>query len=695
MARRKIKEGHLGDMAYKAEMDHEVQMARSDLYKIAKYAVELHDMLKGVSEAEGIEGWQQSKITKAADYIGSVYHSMDYDTNVEMKESIQLDETFLSGLGKFVARGLNHIMSGGRLAAKGANKAIKTVEYRGAVKKAQDLALQVEREKANNIRTVKQLLNTDKIDIDNVERAIDNAISLGRNIDKISGYSTQALQDLTKLLRNDIRLLTKTQNAIGSYYALKTVIALLAIVGLAVAYSQQKSGQQVDEDDVEEGNAYAHAVRKAKMDGKKKGDVISGPDGKDITIREHDDAPDWIKMFMPGVARAMMGHPDFRTMSSAEMRLPGTKGNRPGKFYKPDELAMPDPELDNPLARMISKLYAAGEITHDEYEDSMEKIQSYTGNPEDFKWSGHYAMDEGKKKAKPDYLDFDGDGNKTEPMKKALKDKKRSVNESMLRRISNALNYRLGKIGTANVSPKAKSLAESMSIADLSKLKLDFKKKVIAEETAVDRGNAYFKLTGQDPQQSNLSDGQKLDLHKRAEALIKQYGLGGVPQPEIEKLQQSAGTVNEGQYGEITHTDEDATQSEVLVKGMGVYRMDQLEQRLKDRLNNVLQLIDRGEPDQAAKLLDPNSSTYKSLMVMMNAFAEAHDELAFGDHSMGAGINESATVCEDCGKPSWRTMSKEELDEAHGNDSKYDKCWKGCLKVPGKKRGEKGSCKCP
>lgn len=110
---------------------------------------------------------------------------------------------------------------------------------------------------------------------------------------------------------------------------------------------------------------------------------------KMAALQEHDDAPDWIKMFMPGVARAMMGHPDFRTMSSAEMRLPGTSGNRPGKFYKPDELAMPDPELDNPLARMISKLYAAGEITHDEYEDSMEKIQSYTGNPEDFKWSGH------------------------------------------------------------------------------------------------------------------------------------------------------------------------------------------------------------------------------------------------------------------------------------------------------------------
>ena len=73
-----IKEG-LADLAGRAEADHEVQMARADLYKIAKYAIKLHDMLKGVSEAEGLEGWQQAKITKAADYIGSVYHNLDYD----------------------------------------------------------------------------------------------------------------------------------------------------------------------------------------------------------------------------------------------------------------------------------------------------------------------------------------------------------------------------------------------------------------------------------------------------------------------------------------------------------------------------------------------------------------------------------------------------------------------------------------
>ena len=104
---KKLKEGGLGDLAHAAERDHEVQMARADLYKIAKYAIKLHDMLKTVSEAEGIEGWQQSKITKAADYIGSVYHAMDYDMkfaeskqakNVLKRSKTMTEESYLESL---------------------------------------------------------------------------------------------------------------------------------------------------------------------------------------------------------------------------------------------------------------------------------------------------------------------------------------------------------------------------------------------------------------------------------------------------------------------------------------------------------------------------------------------------------------------------------------------------------------------
>jgi len=85
---KQVKEG-LGDLAAIAERDHEVQMARADLYKLAKYAIKLHDMLKSVSEAEGIEGWKQAKITTAADDISSVYHAMDYDMKFAESKSTE------------------------------------------------------------------------------------------------------------------------------------------------------------------------------------------------------------------------------------------------------------------------------------------------------------------------------------------------------------------------------------------------------------------------------------------------------------------------------------------------------------------------------------------------------------------------------------------------------------------------------
>lgn len=45
------------------------------------------------------------------------------------------------------------------------------------------------------------------------------------------------------------------------------------------------------ETDADEGNAYAHAVKKAKMNGKKKGDKIDGPDGDEITLEKDEKTP--------------------------------------------------------------------------------------------------------------------------------------------------------------------------------------------------------------------------------------------------------------------------------------------------------------------------------------------------------------------------------------------------------------------
>jgi hypothetical protein len=68
------------------EVDHEVQMAKSDLYRAGKSAMALHNMLKNISEQQGLEGWVQAKITKAADYLESVYHYLDYEMKDQRAE---------------------------------------------------------------------------------------------------------------------------------------------------------------------------------------------------------------------------------------------------------------------------------------------------------------------------------------------------------------------------------------------------------------------------------------------------------------------------------------------------------------------------------------------------------------------------------------------------------------------------------
>ena len=87
MKEKELRNEGLADLAHKVEKDHEVQMARAELYKIGKYAIKLHEMLKGVSEQEGLEGWVQSKITKAGDYLSSVYHHMDYEQKFEQVQT--------------------------------------------------------------------------------------------------------------------------------------------------------------------------------------------------------------------------------------------------------------------------------------------------------------------------------------------------------------------------------------------------------------------------------------------------------------------------------------------------------------------------------------------------------------------------------------------------------------------------------
>jgi hypothetical protein len=56
--------------------DYEGRMAKQNLYKMHKYSRELFDLLDDHDE---LESWVQEKIAKAADYISSVKHYLEYE----------------------------------------------------------------------------------------------------------------------------------------------------------------------------------------------------------------------------------------------------------------------------------------------------------------------------------------------------------------------------------------------------------------------------------------------------------------------------------------------------------------------------------------------------------------------------------------------------------------------------------------
>jgi hypothetical protein len=64
--------------------DHEASMARAELYKTVEMATKLFHMIE---PGDNLEGWVAAKITKAADYIDSVAHYIEYQKKFEQGQS--------------------------------------------------------------------------------------------------------------------------------------------------------------------------------------------------------------------------------------------------------------------------------------------------------------------------------------------------------------------------------------------------------------------------------------------------------------------------------------------------------------------------------------------------------------------------------------------------------------------------------
>ncbi len=63
----------------------EIDMAGRELLKAQEYAAKLTTM---VQQVPGLDGWVSAKITKASDYLSSVFHFLDYELREKPQEAV-------------------------------------------------------------------------------------------------------------------------------------------------------------------------------------------------------------------------------------------------------------------------------------------------------------------------------------------------------------------------------------------------------------------------------------------------------------------------------------------------------------------------------------------------------------------------------------------------------------------------------
>jgi hypothetical protein len=81
----------------KDRTDHEVEMAKSDLFQSNKNAKKIYELIKDIPESVGIEGWVQEKIIKANDYLNTVREYLEHkqlseDTIEGKRDNFSIDD---------------------------------------------------------------------------------------------------------------------------------------------------------------------------------------------------------------------------------------------------------------------------------------------------------------------------------------------------------------------------------------------------------------------------------------------------------------------------------------------------------------------------------------------------------------------------------------------------------------------------
>ena len=101
-------EYNLVQAATEMHTDHEIQMAREACYRSASNAIELHRMLKHISEQEGLEAWASEKISLANDYLRTVKEWLEYELMSRLEGRVAENNMEISEATKETTTGRVH-----------------------------------------------------------------------------------------------------------------------------------------------------------------------------------------------------------------------------------------------------------------------------------------------------------------------------------------------------------------------------------------------------------------------------------------------------------------------------------------------------------------------------------------------------------------------------------------------------------
>ena len=426
------------------QTDEEGAMAKADLYKLANYSFKLFKKLEDDAQ---LEGWVQAKITKAADYIASVYHYLEYEMEFSQYGHKLDNSDVMNESQKTVLK--NKLME-----AKAKIKALKVTQAEKAKEKKVDEGIFGGHEESctecggtGMVRMPeRQVPETVKTKVATYNRQAKAFHAASKRIDKNkNGIPDSMEKDGEELTAEEMSstggTITREKGKLRHSHNPKRFTDEPHTEPKSKAQSKssaEKAGdraadKQTEKDSKDYEKRFPGSVTKVEQG--KKVDPNAPKKKKEEEVDE---------TYGQGVYEGKGKKPDF-----LDMDKDGDK-KEPMKKAVADKKAGPKKGV-NPFAKKVAEAKeekfdalkhvkkptkgekdAAKDVKRGSYGDRAAVLKSAEADGRLKKESYvQQAVAEAKKKgAKPDFLDMDKDGDKEEPMKKAVADKKEVVKES-------------------------------------------------------------------------------------------------------------------------------------------------------------------------------------------------------------------------------------------------------------------------